>query len=98
MTMNEELKCCPFCGSTKLKINSKSTKAGYNGRDNIVYRATYSVRCNKCHARGGAIGGKVLSLENYPINIPYSLPSWATTWQELKAKAVAAWNNRLEIN
>jgi Lar family restriction alleviation protein len=93
-----ELKPCPFCGSTKLKINSKSTKAGYNGRDNIVYRATYSVRCNKCHARGGAIGGKVLSLENYPINIPYPLPSWATTWQELKAKAVVAWNNRLEIN
>lgn len=92
------LKPCPFCGSTKIKVDSKSVRVGSNGLDDLVYRSTYSVRCNKCHARGGAIGGKVLSLENYPTNIPYPLPSWATTWQELKAKAVAAWNNRLEIS
>lgn len=91
-----ELKPCPFCGSEKIKIDSKSVRAGYNGVDDIVYRATYSARCNKCHARGGAVGGKVLSLENYPRDIRYTLPSWATTWENLKAEAVEAWNRRAE--
>lgn len=91
-----ELKPCPFCGSNKIKVDSKSVKVGYNGVDNIVYRTTYSVRCSKCHSRGGAIGGKVLSLEKYPIDINYPLPSWATTWEEIKIKAIEAWNRRAE--
>ena len=91
-----KLKSCPFCGSNKIKIDSKCIRAGYNGVDDIVYRATYSARCNKCHARGGVSSGKVISLENYPKDIKYPLPTWATTWEELKAKAVEAWNRRDE--
>lgn len=43
---NKVLKPCPFCGSNKLKVD-KNTRNG---------RITYSVRCNICHARGGASG------------------------------------------
>ena len=48
-----ELKPCPFCGSTSLKIESK-----HNGE--LYYRGTHSasVRCNKCHARGGTASSK----------------------------------------
>lgn len=85
---------CPFCGSTNAKIMYKSKKAGTNGLDDIVYIVRYYVRCNHCFARGPVISGKVLSLENYPVNIPYPLPEWATTWQELKSKAVKLWHMR----
>lgn len=52
--MNIELKPCPFCGNTKLKIESK-----HNGR--IYYTGTHSasVRCSKCHARGPTASCKV---------------------------------------
>lgn len=43
---NKVLKPCPFCGSSKLKVD-KNTR-------NV--RIIYSVRCNSCHARGGASG------------------------------------------
>lgn len=90
----EEDAVCPFCGSTNTKINYKSKKAGTNGLDDIVYIVRYYVRCNQCFARGPVISGKVLSLENYPVNIPYPLPEWATTWQELKSEAVKLWHMR----
>lgn len=44
----KELKPCPFCGSNSLKIESKHSAKGDNEK---TYTAT--VRCNKCHARGG---------------------------------------------
>lgn len=47
--MSEELKPCPFCGSTRLSVKSKKRKA-YLGME---IAATYSVRCNVCKARGG---------------------------------------------
>ena len=87
-----ELKPCPFCGGTRLKLDSKQTRAGYTGIDALVERETYSVRCNVCHARGGAVGGKVIHsrLDVYKDN----MPKWATTSDELKAKAIDAWNRR----
>lgn len=36
--MKQTLKPCPFCGSDKLKIDNR--------------KGTYSIRCNRCHARG----------------------------------------------
>lgn len=87
---------CPYCGSTNTKINYKSIKAGTNGLDDIVYIARYYVRCNQCFARGPVVSGKVLSLENYPVNIPYDLPEWATTWEQVKAEAVRLWTMRKE--
>ena len=47
--MTDELKPCPYCGSTSLKLAKKHTK--YKGK--AAYIA--SVRCNVCHARGGTV-------------------------------------------
>lgn len=83
---------CPFCGSTKLKIESKRTKAGYTGINALVEQETHSVRCNVCHARGGACGGKVIHscIDVYKDNMPI----WASTSEELQEKAIEAWNRR----
>jgi Lar family restriction alleviation protein len=86
-----ELKPCPFCGSTKLKIDRKSRLAGWNGLDMRVEMHTYSARCNTCHARGGSVGGRVM---NDPVNT--RLPNWATTDKTLEAKAIEAWNRRAD--
>lgn len=45
---------CPFCGNTKLKVESKHH--GYH-----YYEGTHSasVRCSKCHARGPTASCKV---------------------------------------
>lgn len=88
----DKLKPCPFCDGTKLKIERKSRLAGWNGLDMRVEMHTYSVRCNTCHARGGAIGGRVM---NDPWTRCSQLPDWATTDKTLEAKAAEAWNRRV---
>lgn len=45
-----ELLPCPFCGSEKLKIDSKRT-FNYGNK-----RCAVAVRCNSCHARGPVAG------------------------------------------
>lgn len=87
-----ELENCPFCGSDRLKIESKSRLAGWTGIDARVEYITYSIRCNRCHARGGAVGGKVICshLEVYQDK----MPEWATTKEHLKDLAIRAWNRR----
>ena len=90
--MMAELLPCPFCGGEKLKLDRKSKLVGYNGLDMRIEQHTYSVRCNVCHARGGAVGGKILfgsSIFGKDIS-----PSWTTTDVELKEKAIKAWNTR----
>lgn len=89
-----ELKPCPFCGGTKLKIERKSTLAGYNGADDRVEQHTFSVRCNSCHARGGAVGGKVMPYARMFFMGEMPLPEWATTDDALQNKAILAWNRR----
>lgn len=88
-----DLKPCPFCGGTKLKVDRKSRLAGWNGLDMRVEMHTYSVRCNTCHARGGAAGGRVM---NDPWTRCAQLPEWATTDKTLEEKAIEAWNRREE--
>ena len=85
-----ELKPSPFCGGTKLKIEHKSTsiyKADLRGVD--AY--TFSVRCNKCHARGATVTG-------YLRNAFYAMTEEAqkvlTTREQLESKAAEAWNRR----
>lgn len=46
-----ELKPCPFCGGTKLKIDSKRTFQ-YGGKKHC----SVTVRCMKCHARSPVVG------------------------------------------
>ena len=53
-----ELRSCPFCGGTKLKLAKKTTK--YKGH--VAYVA--SIRCNSCHARGGTVTN---------LTIPYAV-------------------------
>ena len=89
-----ELKPCPFCGGTKLKIDRKSRLAGWNGLDMRVEMHTYSVRCNTCHARGGAVGGRVM---NERFTRCAQLPDWATTDNALEEKAIEAWNRRGDV-
>lgn len=92
MNTNEKLKPCPFCGGTKLKTVSKNSKAGYTGIDAVVERQTYSVRCNVCHARGGAVGGKVIISHREVYRD--KMPKWATTEEKLKQQVIEAWNRR----
>ena len=87
-----KLKQCPFCGSTKLKIESKSRHAGWTGIDALVEQDTYSVRCNVCHARGGTVGGRVIKSLLYVYRD--NMPEWAATSEELKQKSIEAWNRR----
>ena len=50
-----DLKPCPFCGGTKLKIDSKK---GNNFRFVEGKKEEYhvvTVRCNKCHTRGPTV-------------------------------------------
>lgn len=88
-----ELKSCPFCGGTKLKIERKSRLARWNGLDMRVEMHTYSVRCNTCHARGGTAGGRVIYT---PWTRCAQPPDWATTDKALEAKAIEAWNRRAD--
>lgn len=90
--MNEELKPCPFCGSKKLKIQGTQRKIGATRTDEPVARETYSVRCNVCHARGGAVGGKVILTR---LRLRESeLPNLASSRESLQENAIKAWNRR----
>lgn len=80
-----ELKRCPFCGGDKLKIESKTKDISYR----YVRQHTLSVRCNKCHARGGTVSGEI---GNYSFGTPKS--EKLTTLKELEEKAIEAWNTR----
>ena len=80
-----ELKRCPFCGVDKLKIESKTKDISYRH----VRQHTLSVRCNKCHARGGTVSGEI---GNYSFGTPKS--EKLTTLKELEEKAIEAWNTR----
>lgn len=84
-----ELKPCPFCGGTKLKMDRKML-GGYPAEYSLY---TYSVRCNVCHARGGAVGGRVM---NDPWTRCAQFPDWTTTDENLEAKAIEAWNRRAD--
>ena len=91
MQNNESKECsktlrkCPICGGEKLKIESKTKDIPYRH----VRQHTLSVRCNKCHARGGTVSGEI---GNYSFGTPVSEKH--TTLKELEEKAIEAWNNR----
>ena len=70
---NFGLRPCPFCGSDKLKIKKKATKR--NGMKTYVV----SVRCNVCHARGGAVTDTTMS---------------CSTDNSAENEAILRWNRR----
>ena len=81
---------CPFCGTGKLKVESKSSLYGHFAGLGRVENHTFSVRCNACHARGGSAGGKVSG----SLHTNVEMPKWLTTDEVLKERAVEAWNRR----
>ena len=86
---------CPYCKSNQVRIDYKQITVGINGLDMPVKRYTYSGRCNKCHARGPAVGGRVVIGIGKIDGI--KRPSWATRTKELEYKARLAWNTRAPI-
>lgn len=91
----KEVKPCPHCGSKKYKVESKKVLDGYLLDTYRVMRKTFSVRCNACFARGGAVGGKVIESYEHFIS-EHELPEWATTEEQLIEQAVKKWNRRAE--
>lgn len=75
-----EIKSCPFCGSSKLKVDSKRIES-FCEKGIVFNEYSCSVRCNVCHARGGTVS-KSLKAGTYPN-------------QELKELAMEKWNNRI---
>lgn len=83
---------CPFCKEkSRLKLTCKSSFIGFTGLDWRAERHTWTARCNVCHARGPAVGGKVVD-RRLVLGGRETLPSWATTDEELMEKATALWN------
>lgn len=89
---------CPFCNSDKYKIDSKST--GYidknTGEKHKYWRSsadvrtgTFSVRCTRCHARGGTGSTEEEAIAN-----------WNTrTWVDDSIEQLKNTNfNRLRLN
>ena len=77
-----ELLPCPFCGSTKLKIDQKtSSTTKWNSETKRVDKlVVVTVRCNKCHTRG-------------PTTSIYA--GWYDRPTKiLEEKAIEAWNTR----
>ena len=85
-----DLKPCPFCGSTKLKIERKQSR-------NVGRTAThtYSVRCNVCHARGSTVSGRIVK---DPRTFCSQTPEWSMTDEVLEENAIEAWNRRINYD
>ena len=85
-----ELKPCPFCGGTQLKVEGKSRKKlSYEGLEHL----TIAVRCNKCHSRGGTASGYT----RYAI---YALTEKGEklleTEYQIRCRAIEAWTRRAD--
>ena len=87
-----ELKRCPFCGGEKLKVEGKTSGKPFAWNNGLDYR-TYTVRCNKCHARGSTASG-------YTRNALYRLTDEGEkileTPDQIFSRAIEAWNRRTD--
>lgn len=79
---------CPFCGSNSVQLYGRKKWLGYNGLGDRLQRHKWSVRCNKCHARGPIASGKRFRYyrEDMSAILKYDL--------DLKAEAIRKWNKR----
>ena len=96
-----ELKKCPFCGSDKLKIEKKKKETRYFGIG-ALENYTASVRCNVCHARGGAVSGYVrnrrfVEADNW-LKDEISIEAWnkRATGAEIRNKAIDEFAEKLK--
>ena len=81
----KKLKPCPFCGSTKLKIDQKtSSNKKFNPETKKCEKfIVVTVRCNKCHTRG-------------PTTSMYATQYDKPT-KVLQEKAIDVWNARCKV-
>lgn len=78
-------KACPYCGSVNLKLEKKSNKLMWYGR-----QVTYSVRCCKCHSRGPSAGGVIMEQGcRTAEEVNY------VTSAQLEKLAIERWNGRV---
>ena len=88
------LKPCPFCGSKRLKVCKKNNGTKYvNEFSRRIERHTYSVRCNACYARGGAVGGLVPDRPT-ESGVYRGVSGEITTDKDLQDEAIRLWNGR----
>lgn len=74
---------CPFCGSTKLKFDSKKINSPrYIGPGQWEDGHTGSVRCNSCHARGPTV----------TVWVPHN--TRGSVAEKLKSAVLDKWNSR----
>ena len=84
---DKKLLPCPFCGGEVLGIADKSVPGRYLEFGRIVYHKVY-VECKKCYSRGGQALGKTVG------EVFDEVPSYITTIEELKKRAISNWNTR----
>jgi Lar family restriction alleviation protein len=81
-----DVKHCPFCGSTKLKADSKKiNRPRYLTGDKWEDGHTGSMRCNRCHARGPTV----------TVWVPRH--TLTGIQERIKDAAIEAWNRRAEL-
>ena len=73
---------CPFCGSTKLKVDQKTSSNTNSETRRCDKLVVVTVRCNKCHTRGPTVS----MYAGW-----YDRPA-----QVLNNAAIEAWNQRIE--
>lgn len=86
------LEACPFCGSFKLKVESKTKNEFCIELHRTIQNRTYSMRCNNCHARGSTVSGR---LKPFGVIIPKEFEHLFTTEDVLKAACIKKWNTRV---
>ncbi len=92
----QEMKPCPFCGNPKVKLVKNARFYTFSYGDKYIERVKYSVRCGVCYARGGLARGLVGDYGNCENDIPAPYRNKIATDEELQAKAIELWNERVK--
>ena len=83
---------CPFCGSEKLKLESKNGRIHYHEKDGMRewQNVVFSVRCNSCHARGSTTSADLPTMGIYGDLVSKK--------NDAIERAIRAWNTRKPID